>query len=76
MQQNFAIVSVFILLAALQGGLMHCADGVYPVLLTIRDSLHKDDSAGNNITTIPAPFAVLQLISTHENKIKTGLHQQ
>ena len=90
MQQIFAIVSVFIQLAALQGWLMYCADGditaieilslaftvVCPILLTIRDSLHKDDSAGNNITTIPAPFAVLQLISTHENKIKTGLHQQ
>jgi hypothetical protein len=76
MQQNFAIVSVFILLAALQGWLMYCADGVCPILLTIRDSVHKDDSAGNNITTIPATFAVLQLISTHENKIKTGLHQQ
>jgi hypothetical protein len=76
MRQNFTIVSVFILFAALLGEGMYCADGVYPVLLTIRDSLHKDDSAGNNITTIPALFAVLQLISTHENKIPTGLHQQ
>ena len=46
------------------------------ILLTIRHSLHKDDSAGNNLTTIPAAFAVLQVISTHENNIATGFHQQ
>jgi hypothetical protein len=28
------------------------------------------------ISPLPAPFAVLQLISTHHNEIKTGLHQQ
>jgi hypothetical protein len=74
---------------ALQGGVIYCADGdttvieilslvftvVCPILLTIRLSLHNDDSAGNNITT-PALFVVLQLISPHHNEIKTGLHQQ
>ena len=49
---------------------------VCPILLTIRHPLHNDDSAGNNITTIPATFAVLQVISTHENRVTTGLHQQ
>jgi hypothetical protein len=28
------------------------------------------------ISPLPAPFAVLQLISNHRNEIKTGLHQQ
>jgi putative effector of murein hydrolase LrgA (UPF0299 family) len=88
MQPNFAIVSVFILFAALQGGVIYCADGdttameilclvftfVCPILVTVRHSLHNDDSTGNSITT--SPFAVLQLISTHHNEIKTGLHQQ
>jgi len=37
--------------------------------------VHNNDSPGNKITTIPAAFAVLQLISPHENEIKTGLHQ-
>jgi uncharacterized membrane protein YadS len=65
MQQNFTIVSVFILFAALQGGVIYGADGdttaieilslaftvVCPILLTIRPSLHNDDSAGSNIAT-------------------------
>jgi hypothetical protein len=65
MQQNFTIVSVFVLFAALQGGVIYCANGdttvieilslaftfVCPILLTVRHSLHNDDSAGNNITT-------------------------
>jgi hypothetical protein len=90
MRNNFAIVSVFLPFAALLGGVMYCADGdtpeikilslvftvVCPILLTIRHPLHNDDSAGNNITTIPATFAVLQVISTHENRVTTGLHQQ
>jgi len=49
---------------------------VCPTLLTIRHPLHNDDSAGNNLITIPAAFAVLQGISTHENIITNGLHQQ
>jgi uncharacterized membrane protein (DUF4010 family) len=90
MQKNFAILSVCILIAALQGGVMYCAVGpitaieilylvftvVCPILLTIGHSLHNDDSTGNTVTTIPAPYAVLQVISTHENKIATGLLQQ
>ena len=90
MQENFAKVSVFILFAAQQGGVTHCTDGdttaikilslvstvVCLILLTIRYPLNNNDSAGNNITTIPASFAVLQVISTHENEIKTGFHQQ
>jgi hypothetical protein len=90
MQKNFAIISVFILCAALEGGIMYYTGrkipaieifslaftGVCLILLTIRHSLHNDDFAGNNITSIPAAFAVLQVISTHENIITTGLHQQ
>jgi hypothetical protein len=90
MQKNFAILPVFILFAALLGGVMYYTDGdtpaieilslaitvVCPILLTILHPLHNDDSAGNNIITIPAAFAVLQVISTHENKLTTELHQQ
>jgi hypothetical protein len=57
MQQNFTIVSVFILFAALQGGVIYCANGdttvieilslaftfVCPILLTVRHSLHNND---------------------------------
>ena len=89
MQKNFVIVSVFIPFAALPGGVMYCADGetlaikilslastvVCLLLFAIRHPLHNNDSAGNKIT-IPAAFAVLQVISTHENEIITGLHQQ
>ena len=46
------------------------------ILLTIMHPLHNNHSAGNKITTIPAAFAVLHLISPHENEIKTGLHQE
>ena len=90
MQKNFAIVSVFILFAALQAEVMYCAEGkitaieilylaftvVCPILLAIRHSLHNDDSAGNTFTTIPAPCAVLQVILSHENNSATGLFQQ
>jgi hypothetical protein len=90
MRKNFAIVSVFIPIAALPGGVMYCADGetlaikilslastvVCLLLFAIRHPLHNNDSAGNKITTIPAAFAVLQVISTRENEITTGLHQQ
>ena len=90
MQKNFAIIPVCILFAGLQGEIMYSTGEdtppieilslaftvVCPILLTIRHSLHNDDSAGNNITTIPAVFAVLLVISTHENNITTGLHQQ
>jgi hypothetical protein len=90
MQKNGAIVSVFILCAALQGGVIYSTGGDIPkieilslastvvclILLTIRHPLHNYDSDGNNIITIPAAFAVLQVISTHENKLITGLHQQ
>jgi hypothetical protein len=46
------------------------------ILLAITHPVHNNDSAGNKITTIPAAFAVLQVISTDENEIKTGLPQQ
>jgi hypothetical protein len=46
------------------------------ILITIRHPLHNNDPAGNKITPIPASFMVLQVISTYENEIKTGLHQQ
>jgi hypothetical protein len=89
MQQNFTIVSVFILFAALQGGVIYGADGdttaieilsfaftvVFPILLTIRPSLHMMIPLAA-ISPFPAPFTVLQLISSHHNEIKTGLHQQ
>jgi hypothetical protein len=90
MQKNFAIVSVFILFTALQGGVMYYTDRDTPaieilslamtvvclILLTIRHPVHNNDSAGNKITLIPATFTVLQIISPDENEIKTGLHQQ
>jgi len=90
MQKNFAIIPICILFAGLQGGIMYYTGGdtpaieilslaftgVCPTLLTIWHPLHNDDSAGNNLTTIPAAFAVLQGISTHENITTTGLHQQ
>ena len=90
MRNNFAIVSVFLPFAALLGGVMYCAGGdtppieivslastvVWLILLTTRHPLHNNDSAGIKITTIPAAGAELQVISTHENEIKTGLHQQ
>ena len=90
MQKNFVTIPVCILFAGLQEGIMYYAGGdtptieilslaftiVCPILLTIWHPLNNDDSAGNNITTIPAVFALLQIISTHENNITTGLHQQ
>jgi hypothetical protein len=90
MQKNFAIVPVVILFAALQGGIIYLLDGGSPaieilspvftvvclILLTIRHPIHNNDSVGNKSTMIPAPFAVLKIVSTHENEIKTGLHQQ
>jgi hypothetical protein len=90
MQKKFARVAVLILFAALQGWIMLCTDGdtmaieilslastvVCLILLTIRHPLYNNDAAGNTITTIPAPCAVLQVISSQENEMKTGLHQQ
>jgi hypothetical protein len=90
MQKNFTIVPVVILFAGLQEGIIYSIEGdspvikilfpvftvVYLILLTIRHPIHNNDPAGNKSTMIPAPLAVLQVISTHQHEIKTGLHQQ
>jgi len=49
---------------------------VCPILLRIRYPLHNNNSTGNKITTIPAAFGVIQVISTRENEMKTRLPQQ
>jgi hypothetical protein len=74
MRKNFAIVSVFILFAPLQGGVIYGADGdttvieilslSLTVVCLIRDPLHTIDPAGTKSTMIPA------------TSNKAGLHQK
>jgi hypothetical protein len=87
MQKNSAIVSVFILFPALQGGVINCAYEetlaikilplafavVCLILFTIWHILHNIHPAGNKITMIPATSMMLLVISPQN---KAGLHQK